>query len=311
MDRRNFLRLSGLVTIPIAVPLLSSCTEKPKKAQPADPTATPSTSATTGSGSLQSLVNANGGRVDVINAQQETLVNGKRAAFGLVKDNKPVTDATVTVYIGQDADLPPVATARGAWVQGEMAPRALYVAEVDFPQAGEWLLGVSARLKDGTVYGGGASITVGTTSPSPLVGQPAISVATPTVGKPLDADPLCSNAPICPMHAISLDQALTNGKPTVLTFSAPAFCKTETCGPVVRLITTASAGYADRYNFIHVEAYDKDKTDVLVPAAGDGGWKLTSEPFTFFIDGNGMVADRLPGAFGEDELATRLMALQT
>lgn len=305
VDRRGFLRLSGLVTIPIAVPLLSSCTRKPKTAATV---ATGSTSASELPRSMSAIVNANTGKLDVNDAQGETLVNSRRVAFGLVKDNAPITDAIVTVYIGRQADQPPVASARAAWVQGEMAPRALYVADLSFPQPGAWLIGVTARIKDGTVLGGGASMTVLDKSPSPNAGQPAISVATPTVATPLGADPLCSAVPPCPMHAISLDAALTSGKPTVLTIAAPAYCQSETCGPVVRLVTAALPPYTDRFNFIHVEAYDKDTVGTLQPAAA--AWKLTSEPWTFFIGTDGIVKDRLPGAFGADELAARLKALE-
>ena len=309
MDRRDFLRLSGLVTLPVAVPLLSACTSKSEPKSAAASKASGSAAASYPPGSLQALVNANTGSVDVIDAQVETLVNSGRVAFGLVKDNAPVTDAVVTVYVGKRADAPPTATGPASWIQGEMAARALYVAALSLPAAGDWLLGVSARTKDGKVYGGGTPITVLAKSASPVPGEPAISVATPTVATPLGADPLCSDVPPCPMHAISLDAALKNGKPTVLTIAAPAYCQTETCGPVVHVIKAALPTYADRINFIHIEAYDKDAVGTLVPAGQ--AWKLTSEPFTFFIGSAGIVKDRLPGAFGGDELATRLKALAT
>lgn len=321
MDRRDFLRLSGLVTIPIAVPLLSSCSSDSKAPRSkATGPATGSTSATSAAsssavsssgapGSLQSLVNANSGRMDVADAQAETLTKSSRIAFGLLMERKPLTDVMATVYVGKDPDQPPTATARASWIQGEMAPRALYVAEIDFPTAGDWLVGVVARLKDGTVYGGGVNIAVHDTSTSPIAGSKAISVATPTTADLLGADPLCSNVPPCHMHAVSLDAALKNGKPTVLTISAPAYCQTETCGPVVRLIEATVATYAARYNFVHIEAYDKDAVGELrAPAKA---WGLQSEPFTFFIRADGIVNDRLPGAFGEDELGARLKALAT
>lgn len=189
-----------------------------------------------------------------------------------------------------------------------MAALGLYVADLSFPSAGEWLVAVIARRKDGTVYGSGLTIDVSDSSPSPIAGQPAISVETPTTAEPGAADPLCSNVPPCPMHEISLDAALTNGKPTVLTIGAPAYCQTETCGPVVRLVAAAMPAYADRYNFVHIEAYDKDDPRTLTPPAA--AWKLTSEPFTFFIDKAGVVRDRLPGAFGEVELGNRIAALE-
>jgi hypothetical protein len=302
------------VAVPVAVPLLSSCTRKPKPI--AGPTGSASAGTPTGSASasgapkaLKDIVNANTGRIDVAIAQPETLVNEGRLAIGLVKDNARITDANVMVYIGQDANLPPVASGRASWVQGEVAPLALYVADLSFPSAGEWLVGISARLKDGTVYGGGASLTVAAASTAPVAGQPAPSVVTPTVAAPGVADPLCSDLPTaCPMHEISLDAALKNGKPTVVTIAAPAYCKSETCGPVVHLVTTARTAYADRYNFIHIEAYDKDSVGTLVPAAD--AWHINSEPYTFFVDAQGIVKDRLAGAFGADELAKRLAALQ-
>lgn len=318
MDRRTFLRLTGLATIPIAVPLLAACSDDSDGSPPETAAATeqqptaPASPAGPASGaakpgSLQSLVNSNTGQIQVLDAQAETLISEKRIAFGLRKDNAALTGAIATVYIGQNADAPPVADARASWVQGEVADKALYVADLAFPTPGEWLVGVSARLKDGTVYGGGTRILVLDKSPSPYAGEPAISVATPTVANPLQADPLCSNSPVCPMHAVSLDVALKSGKPTVLTFSAPAYCATETCGPVVHLITKAVPAYANRFNFVHVEAYDKDAPGTLVSAAA--AWKLTSEPFTFFIGSDGVVRDRLAGAFGEEELAARLTAL--
>ncbi|MEO6712454.1 MAG: hypothetical protein ABIM89_03380 [Mycobacteriales bacterium] len=314
MNRRDFLRLSGLTTVPIAVPLLASCERKPKpEARPTSPT--PSTGSLSASEALAAetrplseVVTAKDGQIQIGNAQAETLVGAGRIAVGLRKDNAAITDSIVTVYVGQDADKPPVASARASWVQGEMAAMGLYVADLSIPSAGEWLVGVTARRKDGTVYGGGVTIDVVATSPSPVAGQPAISVVTPTTADPGGADPLCSNSPPCPMHEISLDAALKNGKPTVLTIAAPAYCATETCGPVVRLVSAAMPAYADRYNFVHIEAYDKDDIRTLVPAAA--AWKLTSEPFTFFIDAAGIVRDRLPGAFGEVELGNRIAALE-
>ncbi len=311
MNRREFLRLTGLVTLPVAVPLLSSCTGK-KGGTSGSPSPTDvQASATFVEGSLASLANASPERADLIDAQPETLLGEGRLAFGLRSQNAALVGANLTLYIGQDPDKPPTATTRASWVQGELADKGLYVAEFTFPSAGEWLVGLKAQTKDGRAYGGGARVAVKATSQAPIKGQPAISVPTPTTGNLLGADPLCSNAPVCSMHAISLDAALKNGKPTVLTFSAPAYCATETCGPVVRLVDAEAKKVAGKANFIHVEAYDKDNPspDAMQPPLVAWHVNQIAEPFTFFIDAKGIVVDRLPGAFGEQELADRVAKL--
>lgn len=158
---------------------------------------------------------------------------------------------------------------------------------------------------------GGTTVTVSTESPSPVPGQPAISFATPTVAKPLGADPLCSRRPKpCSMHAISLDAALKNGKPTVVTFSAPSFCQTETCGPVVEIVEREAQAAGGAINFIHVEAYVKPKTPPYPLAPAMKAWKFSTEPWTYFIDGKGVVFDRISGGLGPEEVTLRVMALR-
>jgi hypothetical protein len=82
------------------------------------------------------------------------------------------------------------------------------------------------------------------------------------------------------------------------------------CGPVVRLIDAQAKKAAGKANFVHLEAYDKDHLPpgggLVAPAAA---WHFTSEPWTYFLDAKGIVADRLPGAFGEQELAEKVAKL--
>jgi hypothetical protein len=303
LNRRQFLTL-GALSLPV-VPAVAACTKEKKPPAAASPTVPPAEA-----GSLVQLVTGGDGLLRIGDAQGENLVGSNRLAFGLrTEDNTAVTDADVTVYIGRqgEQDKPPAAQAKATWLQGEMARMAVYVAQVNFPTPGRWLVGVQAKTKDGKTLNGGVELPVVDTSLSPVPGQPAISVATPTIDNPMDADPLCSNAPVCSMHAVSLDAALKNGKPTVITFAAPAYCQSETCGPVVHLVDAAAKQAGDKANFIHVEAYDKDTVGTLTPTLT--AWKFQIEPWTFFIDGKGIVKDRIPGAFGETELADRVAAL--
>jgi hypothetical protein len=304
LNRRDFLRLSALA-VPIGLPALASCSNNSKPPAGSSTTAPPAAA-----GSLEQLVTGGDGLLRIGDAQGENLVGSGRVAFGLRSDtNEPVTDAAVTVYVGRqgEQDKPPVAQAQASWLQGEVATMALYVATVTFSTPGEWLMGVQAKTTHGKTLNGGTALTVLDRSPSPVPGQRAIAVPTPTTDNPMNADPLCSNVPVCSMHATSLDVALNSGKPTVVTFAAPAYCQSETCGPVVRLVDAAAKKASGMANFIHVEAYDKDSVGTLTkPVAA---WKFQLEPWTYFIDAKGIVKDRIPGAFGDTELAQRVAAL--
>ena len=66
--------------------------------------------------------------------------------------------------------------------------------------------------------------------------------------------------------------------------------------------------YADRMNFIHVEVYD-NPADIReqglsaarsVPALAE--WGLPSEPWTFVVDGDGIVRAKYEGFIDSDEL---------
>jgi hypothetical protein len=104
------------------------------------------------------------------------------------------------------------------------------------------------------------------------------------------------------MHTVSLDAALGNGKPTVVTFSTPALCQSELCGPVTDEQILVSQKDRGKANFIHVEEFLRGP-DLQYPAAtgpnrspGFKAWHLLSEPWVFVIDRKGVISARLgPG----------------
>ena len=290
MDRRDFLRLSVLGA---ALPLLGACTD--------DAETEPEAVEATGDGSLQDIAPDAAKGLQILDAQPELLVGSSRYSFGLLDpDSKPLTDADVVVHAGPDPGKKPVASVPAVWLQGGVADKAIYVAQIPFPAAGPYFVAAVATTKEGAQIKGGVQVRVAATSPSPVPGQPAIVVPTPTTANPAGADPLCSRKPVCTMHAVSLDAALKSGKPTVVTFSAPAFCATETCGPVVDLVEAAKGrATPGGVNFIHVEAYRKQGAE-LAPALT--AWKFATEPWTYFVDAKGVVVERLAGAVGAEEI---------
>ena len=307
MDRRDFLRLTALgLAAPAVAPLLAACTRNEQPRTATSPSA-PGGSAGGPGTAIGDIARDAAPDLQVIEATGEVVITDSRLSFGLLEpDNTPVTDAQVTVYVGRSPDDAPLADAPATWLQGEVAQRGIYVTELPLRTAGRYVVLVVATTAEGARLRGGTQLSVLAKSKSPVRGQRAIAVATPTAGRPQGADPLCSRKPVCSGHALSLDAALRNGKPTVVAFSAPAFCATELCGPVVDIVDAAVRPHAGRLNYVHAEAYRKRGKE-LAPALR--AWNFTSEPWTYFVDAKGIVTDRLAGAIGDQEVAARLASL--
>lgn len=291
MNRRQLLRAAA------TVPLLAACNGGDKK-KPIDPG--PATLENVGEGAAPGL--------EIGDAEAELLVGQSRYAFALIGPDGPIEEAKgVTVYSGPDPTKAPTATVGAVEFADEgLRDRGLYVANLPFPTAGPYYVAVVAETSAGKMRGG-TRVEVKAKSASPVAGDKAPAVVTPTVAAPAGADPLCSRTKQCGLHTISFDKAIKNGKPTVVVFAAPAFCQTELCGPDVEILLGIATKYAGRANFIHVEAY-RDATNPtdgkLAPALK--AFKFESEPWLYVVDAKGVVSDRLSGAFASGEVETRL-----
>ena len=187
------------------------------------------------------------------------------------------------------------------WVWAIPDVRGFLVANVDLTAPGRWevvLEPEGASPTPPTPFGVQASSAV------PGVGDPAVSVASRTYPEhPLEE--ISSDAEPDPrLHELSLDEALANGKPTVVAFATPAFCTTAACGPTLDVVRSIMDSYPD-VNWIHVEIYadlDAAAGGALETVPAVEAWGLPSEPWVFVIDANGIVTARFEGAVGTDEL---------
>ena len=294
MNRRDFLRAT------VAVPLLAAC-----RSGDDGPGPQPSPS---GPVALQDVGGTAAPDLEILDAEAELLQGASRYAFGLAGPDGPLTGARATVHLGLDPTKPPTATVPAVELtDAGLENRGLYVAQLPLPKAGQYYVAIVADTTKGKLAGG-VQLAVKATSKSPAPGDKAPLVKTPTTANPMNAAPLCSRKPkACTMHDLSLDQALRNGKPTVVVFAAPAFCQTELCGPDVEIVQTAAKMYGAKANFVHVEAFvnaSNPSDGKLAPPLRS--FKFDTEPWLYVIDKKGVVSDRISGAFAASELEQRL-----
>jgi hypothetical protein len=190
----------------------------------------------------------------------------------------------------------------------------IFTQDRTFERAGDWGVEIQATFRDGSASIKRIGFQVLADSPSPIPGEAAPVVETAVssdVGD--DLSKLSSSlTPNPALYELSLEEAVGNGKPTVLLFATPAFCQTRFCGPAYEITSELQEKYTDQMNFIHVEIY----TGLPDPSANN--WELapamtafglSTEPWLFVLDRNGVVVYRVEGLFTVEEIEQHLPAL--
>lgn len=187
--------------------------------------------------------------------------------------------------------------------------RGLYRTTVRLDQPGSWSVTVSA---DGYPETEPTPFPVADDTPMPVVGEDGPPVATRTsadhpleeITSDVDPDP--------DLYRMSLDEALADDRPTVVVFATPAFCTSQTCGPMLDDVKEI-AGDFPGVDFMHVEIYenlDADTFEDLIPVEAVEEWGLPSEPWVFVTDSSGQITARFEGAMDPSELTGALADLE-
>lgn len=181
----------------------------------------------------------------------------------------------------------------------------IYLIRDTFDQEGTWWVKLRPQ---GMTESMQASFIVGNDDPMPGIGDQAVSIETRTTAEHQLSEISSDPDPDPSFYELSLDQALSNGQPTVVVFASPAFCTSQTCGPMLDQVENV----ADQYpgvNFLHVEIYenlDAETFEDLRISEAVSAWGLPSEPWVFVMDSQGTVSSRFEGALGDGEIEEAL-----
>ena len=201
----------------------------------------------------------------------------------------------------------PIGTYDGEFIWVVPEVRGLYVFYMDVPGPGTFQITLES---DG--FGTLPPVGVVTQEDPPMVnvGEPApLSVTRTTADHNID-DITTDQNPDPSFYETTVAEAVGAG-PSVIVFGTPAWCTSQSCGPLLDQVKTLSADYPD-LNYVHVEVYENIHAEtredlILVPAVDE--WALPSEPWVFVTDDAGVVYASFEGAAGNEELARAFAAV--
>jgi hypothetical protein len=258
-------------------------------------------------------------------ASSERLVGESRLLFALVDDeNRPIANEDLQVEIGffdlcaDPATPTEVIAPTFAW--GITGMTGFYAVTPTFDRPGTW--GAAVAVVDpatGKADGAKLQFTVAEEGTTPRVGEPAPSVATPTLAdvggevRRISTDP----QPEPSFYETSLEDALAAGEPFLLGFVTPAFCTSAQCGPTIDVIKDAVKEAPIRT--VVVEPYELSWDGVrlqpvlengsFVPVEAARAYGIPTEPWLFLVDDEGRVAASYEAVVGPDELVAAIRAV--
>ena len=250
-------------------------------------------------------------------ASTDLAVGENRVVFGvIVQGQGALRDEQVqvkTFYLTASGPEEPKQTSSAGFRRWPGGAGGAYVANLSFDRPGDWGLGIEASRPDGSSISASVKVTVKETSSTPSIG----SAAPRSLNKTADdvsylAELTTDTDPDPDLYRMTVAEALDDGVPLLVGFATPAYCQTATCGPQVDVLKHMKDRYVGRINVIHVEVYDNPpeirdagiEAGRLTPVMAE--WGLPSEPWTFVVDGEGIVRAKYEGFVGADELRSAI-----
>jgi hypothetical protein len=267
-------------------------------------------------GSLKALA-AGATQLSLLGAQSQLPVGASLYTFGLsTPDNRLVTGGAPQVWVAKNDTGRAAGPFPSRWFElkayettRDSSPRSpltgFYGADVEFPEAGNWMVAAELAVEGGRAVGQGA---VPVTAQVPAaVGSKAKALATPVATTAAGRKKICTREPACPLHDISLDDALAAGRPTVVNFGTPLLCSSRICGPVVDEQMVVADKLGARASFVHVEIYPSRST--AKPARQFLEYGFTTEPWLLVADRDGVIRARYEGPVTAGQIEDALRPL--
>jgi hypothetical protein len=189
----------------------------------------------------------------------------------------------------------------------------VYVANVKFDEPGNW--GVEIKMQSDnpkvtkTFVPRFNVLDKGSTPP---LGATAPKSRNLTVNDVADLSQIDTSANPSPdMHTMTIADATSSGKPTLVLFAAPGYCVSSLCGPEYEIMRKLYPDYKDSVNFIHVEFYQDAAHGNRAPVAAAQEWNLQSEPWFFVINEKGVITAKFEGPTSASELKDALKQVQS
>ena len=255
----------------------------------------------------------------------ELVVGMNRFAFGLMKDQKLLDGADVMLRLyamdGSEATLAteikvPYQSVSNLKQERSVhrhpdgkehvhddgsGIRGLYVAQLSFSRAGDWGVELLVNETNGTVESVRFAVAVQDTSPTPALGSAAPRsrnlIARDVKNlRQIDTSP----RPDPRLHQVRIADAIAQRKPQLIIFATPQFCTTRMCGPVVEIAKTLIPAYGQRVAFIHQEIWQDFASKKAFPTVDE--WRLSTEPWIFIVDGQGIICGKFEGLVTVSEL---------
>jgi hypothetical protein len=235
------------------------------------------------------------------------LVPGEsRLAISLVDTNQTLLltgPATLNAKV-VDAEGKQIVTGLTAAMHADGIPQAYWPFRFTMDQPGFYQL-----LVEGMDTGSGY---FGVFNPSqvtmPYIGSTLKPFDTPTVTDHRGVEPYCSLTPNpCPLHAVTLTDALKAGTPVVYMVGTPAHCQTGACAPALQFLVATHQRVGAQATMVHADVYADNAGTQFAPAVDALG--LDYEPVIYFVEPDGTIVDRLDGIWDQSEVDQRVDAL--
>jgi hypothetical protein len=232
-----------------------------------------------------------------------------RVAFGITdKDGvlltqTPVSELEIAVTLdGQP--FGPAVTSKG---HGSGLPRSYFPLEFTPTKTGIYEFRSTIA---GTPVGLPIQITDAPVA-LPGAGQKMIPFDTPTTGDLRGMELLCTRSPACPLHDVTLREALTGGTPLAFLISTPLYCQVAICGPVLDILLAAQARFP-QIKMLHAEVYPSNaaaQPTVQQRTPVMEAYNLFFEPVLFLAQPDGTIVKRIDTIFDAVELSDALTQL--